>query len=620
MRLTRLLVAAFTVVALAAVALYAGRQYLPSTLQIRMAGLARGVWVDHSLRIRMPDGVQLAASVYKPLRAGGPLPTVLIRLPYGRLHYGEGANYGLYFAQRGYAVLVQDIRGKFDSGGEFAPWQGATSDGAATLDWIAAQSWSNGKVGTIGCSALGELQFALSRANHPAHAAMIPIDAGGGVGALNNQPAHIGFFEGGVLQLGSAFGWYLEHGRTGNAAMPASVNIKSAVAGLPTSTLVSKIDPARNAFDELWKNPLTGQAWKRFDFVSDADAPARPTLLVNMWGDQSIDGALAYAQLVARTTQGNPRAAPRVILAPGNHCQLLQTAQSGEFGDLKLENTQQPYLRWFLSWFDYWLKGQGEGLAQLPPYLYYVLGESKWLTANAWPPQEARAQRWHLGAQSPANSAAGGGTLTRESAASQKLDEWASDPANPVPSIGGPVCCTGDGADRSGPIDQAGNRARQDILVYQSAPLAQALRIAGPLKTTLTVSSTAKDTDLVARLIHVQPDGTAINVQEGALRLRYRESYTTPALLEPGKTYTVTVPMRSIAYYFPAGHRIRLDIASSNFPRLERNLQNGTDNPHQETQPLVARNRVFHGGGALSYLELPVIEGEVSAFDSAQVR
>jgi putative CocE/NonD family hydrolase len=620
MRLKRLLGAAFAAIGLAAVALYAGRQYLPVFLQVQIAGLARGVWIDHSLRIRMPDGVQLAASLYKPLRADGQLPTLLIRLPYGRLHYGEGAYYGLHFARRGYAVLVQDIRGKFDSGGEFAPWQGATADGVATLDWIAAQHWSNGKVGTIGCSALGELQLALSRANHPAHAAMIPIDAGGGVSALNNQPAHIGFFEGGVLQLGSAFGWYLEHGRTGSAYMPTNVDIKSTITGLPVSTLVSKIDPARNAYDELWKNPLTGQVWQKFDFVSDADASTRPMLLVNMWGDQSIDGALAFAQLVARSTQGNPRAAPRVILAPGNHCQLVETAQSGVFGDLKLENTQQPYMQWFLSWFDYWLKGQGDGLAQLPPYLYYVLGESKWLTANTWPPRETRAQRWHLGAQSPANSAAGGGTLALESTASQKVDEWVSDPANPVPSIGGPICCTGDAADRSGPTDQARNHARQDILVYQSAPLAQALRIAGPLSATLTVSSNAKDTDLIARLIHVRPDGTAINVQEGALRLRYRDSYAAPSLLEPGKTYTVTVPMRSIAYYFPAGHRIRLDIASSNFPRLERNLQNGSSNPHQETQPLVARNRVYHGGGALSYLELPVIEGEVSAFDSAQIR
>jgi uncharacterized protein len=613
----RLFIALAVLACIAAGALYAGRGHLPRWAQIQLNGLTHGVWVDHNIQVRMADGVALAASLYKPVLANGPLPTVLVRLPYGRLHYGEGAYYGLYFAQRGYAAVVQDIRGKFDSGGTFAPWQGATADGVATLDWIAAQPWSNGKVGTIGCSALGELQLALSRANHPAHAAMIPIDAGGGVGALYNQSAHIGFFEGGIPQLASAFGWYLDHGRTGPAQTTSErVNIKSTIGGLPVAHLVSKIDHTPNAYDELWKNPLTEAAWRKFDFVSDRDAPTRPTLLINMWGDQSIDGALAYAQLLRKHAQVKPR----VILAPGNHCQLVETAQSGEFGDLKLLNAAQPYMQWFQSWFDYWLKGQGEGLAKLPGYLYYVLGESKWLAADAWPPAESQLQRWYLGNLKAANSAAGGGTLARTPGVQQRADEWVSDPANPVPSIGGPVCCTGDAADRSGPIDQARNNSRQDILMYQSAPLEKPLRIAGPLSAALTVSSSAKDTDIVARLMHVRPDGVATNIQEGALRLRYRNGYATPALLEPGKQYEVTVPMRSIAYYVPAGHRIRLDIASSNFPRLERNLQNGSGNPHLEAQHVVARNRIVHGGAAVSYLALPIVEGEVSAFDSAQVR
>jgi uncharacterized protein len=614
--------AALLLVALAAaLALYVLRDRLPVHLRVQINGALKGVRVDHSIRIRMPDGVELAASLYIPMLARGALPTVLVRLPYGRLQYGEGAYYGLFFARHGYAVLVQDIRGKFDSGGEFAPWRGATQDGVATLDWIAAQPWSSGKVGTIGCSALGELQFALSRANHPAHAAMIPIDAGGGAGNLLGQGSHFGLFEGGVLQLGSAFGWYLENGFADPAVQPPkNVDVQVAVKNLPASQLIAGLSTSPNAFDHLWKIPLNHPEWNRFDFTSDTDMPRVPLLLINTWGDQSIDGALAYAARVRQTTQDDAKRAPHVILAPGNHCQLEETAQTGEFGDLKLQNTYQPYRDWYLRWFDYWLQGSGDGLAQLPPYLYYVLGESAWRTAQQWPPENARELRWYLGGNGRANSVSGGGTLLTSAPASGNSDELVSDPANPVPSIGGPVCCTGNAQDRAGPVDQAGNDARQDILVYTSAPLQKPMRFAGPLRATLTVSSTAKDTDLVVRLMHVRPDGKTTNIQEGALRLRYRNGFAVPELLEPGRRYTVTVPMRSIAYYLPAGHRLRMSIASSNFPRLERNLQNGTDNPHTESAPVIARNRIFYGADATSYLELPIIEDSAPVFSAGASR
>jgi putative CocE/NonD family hydrolase len=590
--------------------LYLARDHLPTAQRVRISGLVHRVWVDHSIKVPMQDGVALAASLYTPIGRKGPWPTVLIRMPYGRLYYGEGFNYGLYFAKRGYAVLVQDIRGKYDSGGAFAPWRKSKDDGVATLDWIAAQPWSTGKVGTVGCSALGELQLTLSRANHPAHQAMIPIDAGGGAGFVRGHPAPFGLFEGGVLQLASAFGWYVEHGYASPTdGLPANLNIKQASAHLPVSEMLGKASSAPNAFDYLWKIPLGSPDWALFDFVMDVDKPAKPTLLINTWGDQSIDGALAYAQHITGNTPSGKDAGLHVILAPGNHCQLEETGESGKFGDIPVANATQPYKEWFLRWFDYWLKGEGNGLADLPRYLYYVIGEAKWLGANAWPPEYTKPQRWYLDSGGKAHSARGDGVLaTSEPAGAVSFDEFVSDPAKPVPSVGGPVCCTGDPADRAGPLDQALVEARDDVLVYTSAPLQAPLRIAGPLRARVAVSSTAKDTDLIGRLVHVWPDGKATNIQEGALRLRYREGFAAPSLLEPGKPVEVTVSMRSIAYTLPAGHRLRLHLASSSFPRLERNLQNGAENPHQESMPNIARNRVFHGAGLLSYLELPVIE------------
>jgi uncharacterized protein len=590
--------------------------------RLRIKALAQGVWIDHSIRVPTTGGQTLAASLYKPLLRTGPLPTILIRLPYDRLKYGEGMQNGVFFARHGYTVLVQDLRGTGGSSGLFAPWRNATADGAATLNWIGQQPWSTGQVGTIGCSALGETQLALARAKHPAHRAMIPVDAGGGVGALAGNNSHFGLFEGGVLQQASAFGWFLEHGfEDPKTVAPANVDIATAVAKLPTSALIQNLASADNAYRYLMEIPITGEKWRSFDFTTNADQPATPALMVNTWGDQSIDGAMTYMAYLSKQAQDKPLK-HHMILAPGNHCQVWDTMQTGQFGALKVENTRQPYAQWYVRWFDYWLKGDQHALAALPPYLVYVLGEHRWIESTQWPPPQAQLQRWVLGSTAGANSAQGDGVLLQpglSAAPTKAFDEWVADPADPVPSAGGPLCCTGRADEPMGPADQSRVEQRADVLVYTSAPLQTPLRIAGPLRANLTVSSTAKDTDLVARLVHVWPDGRATSIQEGALRLRYRDGYAQPTLLTPEQRVNVSVSMRHIAYYLPAGHRLRLHIASSSFPRLERNLQNGSANPHDEMQPVIARNRLYYSAPDLSALELYVLADEAAqTFRTAQ--
>lgn len=580
---------------------WVGKDHIPATWVLTAKGLIQGYDIDHDVRIAMPDGTQLAASLYKPRGATGPLPTIYVRLPYGRLVHAEGMGVAAY-AKFGYAVLVQDVRGKYDSGGDFQTWQHATGDGAATLDWITRQPWSNGKVGTLGCSALGELQYSLARAHHPAHRAMVAAGAGGGIGMAMGGNEAFGWFESGVFELAAGFGWFQENGQPRpGLPMAETVQHGKELRTLPMLSMIQRVQAGRNGFEDFLSIPLGDPRWDAYDFVNEKDTLSTPALVVNTWGDQTLQGSLDLAALNARSGVEQ-----HVIVGPGNHCEHMTLQDTDRFGELEVKNAKVLYPIIFRQWFDYWLKNKGEGLANQPPYIFYVLGEHRWLSADAWPPKEAVMQRWYLNSAGKANSVKGDGRLQLGVPDVAAADVYQYDPMNPTPTRGGPICCTGNPDDVSGPVNQKDVEARNDVLVYTSDPLSADLRIAGPLSARLVVSSDAKDTDVVARLVHVWPDGRATNIQEGVLRARYRKSITQPELMMKGQQYQLDIRMRSIAYLLPKGHRIRLDITSSNFPRLERNLNTGGRN-YDETQAVVATNAIHHGGTSLSYLTLPVL-------------
>jgi uncharacterized protein len=582
---------------------------LPPTWNIALSAWRYGIRADHDVVIAMPDGVRSSASLYLPRAASGPLPTVLVRLPYDRLRYGEGRNSALFFARHGYAALVQDLRGTGSSGGELLPWRDAASDGVATLDWIAGQPWSNGKVGTFGCSALGETQLVLAARNHPAHRAMIASGAGGAVGSALGRGGYFGVFEGGVFQLASAFGWFAGSGAKRPDAPPAAAfDIAKHLRELPVSALVSRVRPAPNGYADFLATPLADPTWAGWGYLTDADRIDVPALVINTWGDQTVGDALAWAEYT-RLNQGQAGAGrQKVVIAPGNHCQHEESAESdARFGELELGDAAQPWQDWYLRWFDQWLSGRGDGLAQLSAYTYFMLVENRWRSASQWPPREAREERWYLGSHGRANSIGGTGFVGRQPKRDAPSDGLRYDPMDPVPSRGGPVCCTGDAHERAGPVDQADVEARDDVLVYSSEPLEADLRIAGPLKLHLTFSTDVPDTDLVARLAHVWPDGRSTNIQEGALRLRYRQGLAPAPALKAGAQYEVEVDLRSVGYMVPRGHRLRVHVTSSSFPRLERNL-NGPGPNADATASHVASSRVHYGNaGDGSYVVLPVL-------------
>lgn len=580
---------------------------IPHDRVVQLNGLRFGYGVERELRLRMPDGVHLAASLYLPHKQDQKLATVLVRVPYGRLEYGEGLNTAEYFARRGYAVLVEDLRGSSDSEGELVPYRGGIADGAATLDWIIAQPWSNGRVGTFGCSALGESQYVLARSHHPALKAMIPLGAGGAIGTAAGRYDYFGLYEGGIFQLASGFGWFVENGAK-NPRSPAAApfDVASAVRGLPVASLVQRQRPSPNGYDDFMRMSLVDPAWHELGYVDDGDRLTMPSFEITTWGDQTVGDTLALDPQLRQPVNGVAAPERHLVVAPGTHCHAQETGESGRYGDIAVPHADAPYYEWYERWFDHWLRDRGNGLADLPPIRFYMIGEGRWLDAASWPPPRAKTQRWYLDGGGHANGAQGDGLLAPSAPTQSAHDEFTYDPNAPVPSRGGPVCCTGNPADRAGPVDQKDVESRPDVLVYTSRALDAPLRIAGPLRATLRFQSSAVDTDVVARLTDVWPDGHATNIQEGALRARYRTGYATPTPLVPGEAVTLVVDMRSIGYTLPAGHRLRLDVTSSSFPRLERNLNTGGDNAH-ETRMVVARNRVLHGADAASYVDLPLL-------------
>jgi putative CocE/NonD family hydrolase len=520
------------------------------------------------VRITMPDGVSLATDVYLP-KDDGPVPAVLMRLPYGKRSYGEVRFWVKELRARGFAVVAQDMRGRHGSEGVFTPWANEGADGAGTLDWIVDQPWSNGNVGTLGCSALGESQLMLAARAHPAHRAMVPIGAGGAIGTAGGRNAYFSAFDGGILNLALAAGWFgTEGGKT-----PETSGQRPLVAGaldhLPVVEVVREMRPDPTDYDAFLRNFEDTGYWRELGYVTGDEPFRTPALFIDSWHDPGVSSTLALAD-----TLRNAGAPVNTVIAAGTHCGYLGTDTETMVGDLPISpkarfgfvETIVAFLRHHLS----------DGPApDLPPLSYYALVEDNWRRSESWPPPETQETRMFL---------SGSGALETETGAiAPEPRRFVSDPADPVPSIGGAICCTGDPDERSGPVYQNVIEGRDDLLLYTSTPLDAPLTIAGPVRAELVVSVSTPDTDLALRLVDVDPDGNALLVQEGALRLRYRGGFDTPALLQPGKTTRVTVALRDIAYRFEAGHRLRLHIGGTSFPHLERNLNTGGKN-YDETE------------------------------------
>ena len=562
--------------------------------------LREGLSRSSNIMVPMRDGVKLATDVYRPAWSDEPLPVIYIRTTYGGVSFEDIRQ----FVQHDYAVVVQDVRGRYDSEGHYeSPYWTAGRDGYDTIDWIVSQPWSTDKVGTFGCSYLGESQIILAAENHPNHIAMIAAGAGGGIGKAQDAYGYFGVFENGVLNLASALGWFTAEGAKDFKVTPRppdyETNMRQNMDHLPVSNLAKQMVPFQTGFDDLLKHPLTDKWWDKQGYISPDDEFSVATLHINDWFDQTAQNSFLLARDMAEQAKTTRAKSQYVLIAPGLHCghELLKSGQV-TVGDMRFDYTAKDFRQIYLDWFDHWLKDKPTALP--PKFEYFAIHSGQWRTSEQWPPASTRQQRYYLSS---------GNRLDSQSAITSNrsgaFDEYTYNPRDPVPTLGGPICCTYRAEDRPGPIDQTPLDNRADVLVYQTTPLAEAVELEGNAKAVLFVATDAPDTDFTVKLVDHYPDGRAFNLQDGVVRLRYRNGIDQPALAVPGQIYRIELTLRPIAYRFNTGHRIEVRISSSNFPRLVRNLNTGGDE-YNDDRIRVAKNRVYFTGDTASYIELPV--------------
>jgi len=584
--------------------------------------------VEKMMMVPMRDGVRLATDVYRPKQAEGRLPTVFWRTPYNFNKLGESRlKLAIASMQRGYAFIIQNERGKFFSEGEWEILGLPRSDGWDALDWISAQEWSNGKVGTIGCSSSAEWQLALAAMDHPAHAAMVPMASGAGIGRVGPFWEQGNWYRGGVYQM--LFGtWLYGVQNTQRPRLPEGLPREDVVRlsryfdlapdmpdvewaehieHLPLATMMEAADGPAGIYAEFIQRLPNDPAWHEGGLYHDDEPWGVPALWMNSWYDVSIGPNLALFNHISENAQDpEVRNNQYVVIAPTPHCRFQTDEEETLVGERNMGDVRFDYDGLIARWFDYWLKGEENGvLEDTAKVQYYTMGLNEWQSSAIWPPEGIETVTWYLDSDGAANSLFGDGRLATSPPVTDHPDRFSYDPTVPVPSLGGGVCCTG-GAVRPGSFDQRSIEARHDVLVYSSEALQEAVEITGTIGVTLYVGSDARDTDFSVKLIDVHPDGTAYNLDETIQRARFRAGYDQQVFMQPGQVYELVVSPMSTSAVIDAGHRLRIEVSSSNFPRFARNLNTGGDN-WGESEGVVAHNLVHHSAEHPSQIRLPVV-------------
>ncbi|HUI60665.1 MAG TPA: CocE/NonD family hydrolase, partial [Steroidobacteraceae bacterium] len=461
----------------------------------------------------------------------------------------------------------------------------------------------------------------------PSLVAMVPQASGSSVGPLDNRYRYFGAFNGGTLQLAAGADWMINSGSKVFWGPPAwlphetfreiadqfTTRPKPVVSAeglepllwtLPVVDLLKKAGMTFTDWEDIQRHGLTDPWWNQFPYLKGAERIDTPALFVNSWGDFGVNETLLefnFFQTHAVTERA--RSNQFVIISPTTHCVSELITAPTVVGARDLGDARKDLWSIYLRWYAYWLKGEQNGITQMPHVQYYLMGRNEWRSASAWPVPGTQFRRYYLHSGGAANSRFGDGSLsTRAPGGSEHPDSFVYDPQSPVPTGTGPGL-------PEGFFDQRAVEMRHDVLVYTSEALAKGIEVTGPITARLFVSSSARDTDFTAKLVDVYPDGHAYNLQDGVLRVRYRNGFDRKVWMEEGKVYPVDVSLDATSNFFATGHRIRLEVSSSNFPRFDRNLNTGGNN-YDESVGQVAHNRVHHTADAASYVLLPVVVTE----------
>jgi putative CocE/NonD family hydrolase len=556
------------------------------------------VVVERNVPAKMRDGVTLRADIYRP-KAEGKFPVLLVRTPYDKT--GE-ASFGLKGAVRGYVVIAQDVRGRFTSEGEWYTFKNESQDGYDTVEWAAALPYSNGKVGMFGGSYVGATQYLAAIAKPPHLAGICPT-----VTASN-------YHDGWTYQGGAFEQWFNESWSTGLAMNTMRRRVEQggdAIGGTKTLPLADyAVLGAPSAagiapyFTDWLAHPNYDAYWKQWSIEDHYAQIQVPVLSFGAWYDIFLGGTLRNYQRM-KTEAGTEAAkrGQRLVVYVGGHAGGSSNRKVGavDFGEKLPIDEDEMTLRWYDSLF----KGQANGVEKEKPVRIFVMGKNEWRDEDDWPLARAKSMRYYLHSTSGANGLAGNGTLSTMAPGEEKSEQFVYDPSDAVPTIGGPLCC-GALPTGIGPEDQRPAEARADVLVFTTPAFAKDFEVTGPVALDLYVSSSAVDTDFTGMLVDVWPNGFAQNLTSGILRMRYRNSQEKPELLNPGETYHITVDLWATSNVFLAGHKLRLEVSSSNFPRFDRNLNTG-EIQSRGTRMIKATNVIFHDKAHPSALILPVV-------------
>jgi len=599
--------------------------------------------IERKVMVPMRDGVRLATDIYRPKNTTGPVPIIWVRTPYNfnfwdvRNGLPADMRAALTAVKRGYAYVVQNERGHFFSEGNYDILGAPRTDGTDMLDWLKAQSWTNGKVGTTGCSSTAEYQMGIAAMGHPAYAAMNIQSFGAGVGRVGPYYEQGNWYRGGAVQMLFITWIYGEQNQV-RPMFPANtsqsdliraskafdlaqqlppVDWSKALWHLPEQDILKAVDAPRGIYADAMPVDTGGRmiqrapndpAWYKGGLYHD-DMPLNlPGLWFMTWYDVSMGPNLELYNHVRKTAKGGVGDEQWVIIAPVGHCAYTRATEDTVVGERSMGDARLDYQEITYSFFDRFLKGEKSAkIDSMPKVTYFTMGMNKWQTSETWPPAGAQTMTMYLSSGGRANSLTGDGVLATLAPPADKPDSFTYDPMNPVPSYGGNVCCTGT-AVQAGAFDQRKMEARNDILVYTSEPFKEGTELSGPITPTLYVSSDAKDTDFTVKVLDVYPDGRAYNLDESIQRLRYRDGYDKPLVwMEPGKVYKVTLQPLNTSNYFEAGHQLRIEISSSNFPRFDRNLNTGGNN-YDEEKGVVAHNAVHHSKQFPSQVVVTVVK------------
>lgn len=573
------------------------------------SNLPPGIQKQTNIMVPMRDGVQLATDIYRP-QSTTPLPTLIARTPYNKNGMNAEDPEIRRYIEAGYIVIVQDVRGRYASQGDFNPHFNETRDGVDMFAWVASQPWSNGVVGTFGGSYLGGTQWLPARENPPALKAMVPqvtfsdMYQGnthpGGAKVLHDLRWAVGMIPDVTSRL-----------RARGENVPADEDLPDVNTVLTDLPLAGHpmIKKYGSFYDEWMNHPTQSAYWDSISPSAGYSNITVPAMNISGWYDIFIWGTLQnYQNMKKQGGSATARNNQKLIIGPWDHGNFSGIFPERQFG--KASSSEAIDLTGIkIRWYDHWLKGIENGINTEDPVLIFTMGTDEWRTEKDWPLPDTQYRPYYLHSRGKANTLNGDGTLSTQKPAGEPFDEYTYDPMNPVPSVGGQVILPG--PNTSGPRDQQEVEQRPDVLVYSTPVLEKSVEVTGNVELRLFIRSSAPDTDFTAKLVDVYPDGRAMILTNGIFRARYHNSFEKAELLEPEKVYELNINLLATSNVFKPGHRIRLEVSSSNFPQFNRNSNTG-GNIAQETaeeyRPAV--NRVYHSAEYPSRLILPIIERE----------